>query len=217
MESLDVNDEENQNICDHFKNYHQVKNVLKTTFYLYLEPLQHLIMTYLQNVVYLKSDNENEDNNVFVCYIPYLNFHSLILEMKTNLVKDCILQLPISNQLLEMFVEYVHSHGLFHGHEIEKPLKSKNLNDCLQCKWDAWFANRFDLFPNQVLYDLILFANQINVHALLHLLSAKVAAKIRGKPTEHINNLLDVNKIDGGNIIINAPQCDCGRHAKHQV
>jgi len=203
--ALDV---EEQFLCDHFKNYDQVKLILKTSWHIYLEPLQAVVLSYLQNVIYLKS---SESKTLTACYIPYLNFHSPVLESKIN-VNDHILELSASIDFIDMLVQYVHSHKLHHSSKFERPLRSSLLSESMECKWDAWFADRFDLFPNNTLFYFLQFVNQMEMKDLLQLLCAKIATKINGKPFNEFKTLLDGNLVANNKFKAQEPQCNCGAH-----
>ncbi len=215
-----VEDVEQDDFCDNYKFYDQVKILLKQTLYS-LEVLQNIIISYLQNIIYLNSN----DNKQLACYIPYLEKHSEVIAAKIN-VSNSILEMPFSYQVLQMIVDYVNSHKLSFGSLPTKPLISNNMIDNTVCKWDAWFADRFDLFPNSLLYDIMLFATQHDMYFLLHLLCAKIGSKIKGKPLNRIKEELDLNLIikkarmdvpDYINLIgtttkMDAPNCNCNLH-----
>lgn len=71
--------------------------------------------------------------------------------------------------------------------EIEKPLKSQNLNEIV----DEWYAKFIDV-EQEMLFQVILGANYLDIQPLLDLSCAKVASMIKGKSPEEIRNLFNI-------------------------
>merc|ERR1719491_2159596 len=71
---------------------------------------------------------------------------------------------------------------------IEKPLRSTNL---LECGCSAWDAQYMDI-PKELIFDLILVANDLGMRDLLDLACAKVASMIKGKSTEEIRKQFNI-------------------------
>jgi len=71
--------------------------------------------------------------------------------------------------------------------DIEKPLKSSNMNDDVQ-KWYADFVN----VEKEILFELILAANFMDITPLLELSCATVASMIKGKTPEEIRQHFNI-------------------------
>ena len=79
---------------------------------------------------------------------------------------------PILDKIIE-YCTYIHTNA---APEIEKPLRSNNLNDVVS----EWYANFVNL-DQEILFELILAANFMDIKSLLELACAKVASLIKGK------------------------------------
>ena len=82
----------------------------------------------------------------------------------------------VKKAILDKIIEYctyIHDNA---APEIEKPLRSNNLNDVVS----DWYANFVNL-DQEVLFELILAANFMDIKSLLELACAKVASLIKGK------------------------------------
>ena len=71
--------------------------------------------------------------------------------------------------------------------EIQKPLTSPNMADLVQ----AFYADFIDV-DQDVLFTLILLANQLDLKPLLDLACASVAAMIKGKTPEEIRKTFNI-------------------------
>jgi len=71
--------------------------------------------------------------------------------------------------------------------EIEKPLKSANMNEVVS-QWDADFVD----VDQEMLFELILAANYMDIKPLLDLTCAKVASMIKGKTPEQIRKTFNI-------------------------
>lgn len=109
-------------------------------------------------------EDNNEDNNT---EIPVVNVKSKIL-----------------GKVIE-FCKYHTEHGQMK--EIEKPLKSSNMNDVVD-EWDAEFVN----VEQEELFEMILAANYLDIKSLLDLTCATVASKIKGKTPEEIRQTFNI-------------------------
>ena len=74
-----------------------------------------------------------------------------------------------------------------HPPEIEKPLRSNNLNDVTT----PWYAD-FVSLDQEVLFELILAANYLNINPLLELSCAKVASLIKNKTIPEIRKFFSI-------------------------
>ena len=123
--------------------------------------------------------------------------HALISNLiTTSLEQDASAEeVPIPGvkaDVLKLVVEYMEHHKGSKGEPPEKPLRSKKMSDVCKDPWDAQFIDRIGE-ARQTLYDLILAANYMDIHCLLHLGCAKVASLIKGQPLEKIKDILDPN------------------------
>ncbi|KAK1942856.1 E3 ubiquitin ligase complex SCF subunit sconC [Phytophthora citrophthora] len=98
---------------------------------------------------------------------------------------DEIQEIPLPNvkgHVLAKVVEFCRHHKDAPMTEIQKPLKSANLSECVD-PWDAQFVGLED---QELLFELILAANYMDIKSLLDLSCAKVATMIKGKTPEEI-------------------------------
>ena len=82
------------------------------------------------------------------------------------------------------FCEYIRKNS---APEIEKPLRSNNLNDVTT----AWYAEFVNL-DQEVLFELILAANYLDIKPLLELSCAKVASLIKNKSIPEIRKFFNI-------------------------
>jgi S-phase kinase-associated protein 1 len=112
--------------------------------------------------------------------------------------KSTLVELPsVAGSTLALIVQYMKHHNGLVPKIVEKPLRSKVLRDVVEDKWEAEFIDNVGT-DRQNLYDLILAANYLEMHALLHLGCAKVASLIKGQPLEKIKDILDPKKKQDG-------------------
>ena len=90
-------------------------------------------------------------------------------------VEDEIPLASVKKPILEKVIEYCQHITENTPPEIEKPLRSNNLNDVV----NEWYANFVDL-DQEVLFELILASNFMDIKSLLELACAKVASLIKG-------------------------------------
>lgn len=88
---------------------------------------------------------------------------------------------------LKKIIEYLEHHKDKQPEEIEKPLRSADLTDCVP----EWDYNYVDI-PHDELFEVILVANFLGVQSLLDLTCAKVATMIKGKSVEEIRDIFDI-------------------------
>ena len=101
-------------------------------------------------------------------------------------------EVPLNNvksNILKKFKEYLDHYENEEPKEIERPLPSNNFKECVN-EWDYNFID-MDL---QLIFEIILGANYMDIKPLLELSSAKVASIIKGKNTEEIRKIFDINK-----------------------
>jgi len=99
-------------------------------------------------------------------------------------------EFPLPNvkaQVLKKVLEFCEHHLAEPMTEIEKPLKSQNMQDVVQ-KWYADFVN----VEQVLLFELILAANYLDIKPLLDLTCATVASMIKGKSPEDIRATFNI-------------------------
>ena len=103
-------------------------------------------------------------------------------------------EVPLNNvksNILKKIKEYLDHYENEEPKEIERPLPSNNFKECVN-EWDYNFID-MDL---QLIFEIILGANYMDIKPLLELSSAKVASIIKGKNTEEIRKIFDINNND---------------------
>jgi S-phase kinase-associated protein 1 len=99
-------------------------------------------------------------------------------------------EIPLPNvksAVLNKVVSYMKYHVDNPAKEIEKPLKSANMNEVVS-QWDADFVD----VDQELLFELILAANYMDIKPLLDLTCAKVASMIKGKTPEQIRKTFNI-------------------------
>jgi S-phase kinase-associated protein 1 len=91
---------------------------------------------------------------------------------------------------LAHIVEYLKHHKGTVPQAIAKPLRFKSMSDV--CGYDTWDGAFIDTIgeDRQQLYEVILAANYMDIHSLLHLGCAKIASLIKGEPLDKIRDIL---------------------------
>ncbi len=93
----------------------------------------------------------------------------------------------IKRSILDKIIEYctyIHSNQ---PPEIEKPLRSAQLSDCVS-QWYADFVN----VDQEILFELILAANFLNIKSLHELACAKLASHINGMAITEIRQFFNI-------------------------
>jgi S-phase kinase-associated protein 1 len=99
-------------------------------------------------------------------------------------------EIPLPNvksQILGKVMEFCKHYSEEPMNDIEKPLKSANMNEVVQ----EWYANYVDV-EQEVLFELILAANYMDIKPLLDLTCATVASMIKGKTPEEIRKTFNI-------------------------
>ena len=102
----------------------------------------------------------------------------------TDQPEDEVQEIPLPNvktSILSKVIEFLSHYKGEPMTEIEKPLKSSNMNEVVQ-EWYADFVN----VEQEILFELILAANFMDIKPLLDLTCATVASMIKGKTPEEI-------------------------------
>jgi S-phase kinase-associated protein 1 len=106
--------------------------------------------------------------------------------------KETKFNVNVSEHILVKVVEYLTHHKGIPATEIKKPLRSVDITKVVGDVWDANFIN--DL-AQQDLLDIITAANYMDIHGLLQLACAKIAAIIKGKSKEDVRQLFADGKV----------------------
>ena len=112
----------------------------------------------MSNLVKTMLDPELPEDEEQKCYLP--NVKSVIL-----------------SKVVEFLTHYKEEPMT----EIEKPLRSSNMNEVVQ-KWYAEFAN----VDQEILFEIIQAANFMDIPTLLDLTCATIASMVKGKTPEEI-------------------------------
>jgi S-phase kinase-associated protein 1 len=99
-------------------------------------------------------------------------------------------EIPLPNvksAVLTKVIEFCRHYSEDPMNEIEKPLKSANMQEVVQ----EWFAN-FVKIEQELLFELILAANYMDIKPLLDLTCATVASMIKGKTPEEIRKTFNI-------------------------
>ena len=104
--------------------------------------------------------------------------------------EDEVQEMPLPNvksSILAKVIEFVTHYQEKPMTEIEKPLKSSNMNEVVQ-EWYADFVN----VDQEILFELILAANFMDIKPLLDLACATVASMVKGKTPEEIRQHFNI-------------------------
>jgi len=112
----------------------------------------------------------------------------LVKTMAEGDKEESTIPLPnVKSQVLAKVIQYMEYHHHSLPKEIEKPLKSANMNEVVSA-WDAEFVE----VDQEMLFELILAANYMDIKPLLDLTCAKVASMIKGKTPEQIRKTFNI-------------------------
>ncbi len=104
--------------------------------------------------------------------------------------EDEVQEIPLPNVksvILSKVIEFLTYYKGEPMNDIEKPLKSSNMNEVVQ-EWYADFVN----VEQEILFELILAANFMDIPPLLELSCATVASMIKGKTSEEIRQHFNI-------------------------
>mmetsp|Transcript_51189 Transcript_51189/g.136369 ORF Transcript_51189/g.136369 Transcript_51189/m.136369 type:complete len:165 (+) Transcript_51189:118-612(+) len=114
---------------------------------------------------------------------------TLIKNMVDDSGTDEEIPLPnVKTAILSKVLDYCKYHKDNAPEEIQKPLKSTNLEECGVSEWDSEYVR----IEQEELFELILAANYLDIKSLLDLTCAKVASMIKGKNTEEIRKQFNI-------------------------
>jgi len=99
----------------------------------------------------------------------------------------------VSQDILELIVDYLKHHKGTPPAEIAKPIRSVKMEKIVEDEWDATFINKMQ---KRTIFQIILGANYMDIKSLLHLGCAKIATMIKGKSPEEIKKILSEEEDD---------------------
>jgi S-phase kinase-associated protein 1 len=108
----------------------------------------------------------------------------------TEQPEDEVQEIPLPNiksSILVKVIEFLTHYKEELMTDIEKPLKSSNMNEVVQ-EWYADFVN----VEQEILFELILAANFMDIKPLLELSCATVASMVKGKTPEEIRQHFNI-------------------------
>lgn len=108
----------------------------------------------------------------------------------TEQLEDEVQEMPLPNvktSILSKVIEFLTHYKGEPMTEIEKPLKSSNMNEVVQ-EWYADFVN----VDQEILFELILAANFMDIPPLLELSCATVASMVKGKTPDEIRDHFEI-------------------------
>ena len=120
--------------------------------------------------------------------------------MISNLIRNYIKDYPnaelylknIRHSIIIKIKEYLEHYTHNIPKKIEMPLPNKDFKDCID-EWDYDFIN----CDTETILELMVAANFLDINSLLYLTSAKIASLIKGKNSEEIRRVLNMeNDID---------------------
>lgn len=138
------------------------------------------------NFVYLTASNGDKRK----VSLRGVEMSRLIKEMLEEDGDDEIPDIPLPNvedDTLEPVIQFMEKHANDPMPEIQRPLKSANMADCVGA-WDAQFIE----VEQSKLFKIILAANYLDIPSLLDLGCAKVASMIKGKTPEEIRKTFNI-------------------------
>jgi S-phase kinase-associated protein 1 len=89
---------------------------------------------------------------------------------------------------LEQIVKYLEHHNGVKPEEIPCPVRSVNMAQIVNDPWDAEYI---DAFEKKQIFEIILAANYLDIHPLLHLGCAKIATLIKQLDQKEINKIIE--------------------------
>ena len=108
----------------------------------------------------------------------------------TDQSEDEVQEIPLPNVksfILLKVIEFLTHYKEEPMTEIEKPLKSSDMNEVVQ----EWYVN-FVNVEQEILFELILAANFMDIKPLLELTCATIASMVKGKTPEEIRQHFNI-------------------------
>merc|ERR1712096_10675 len=152
----------------------------------------------------LKSDDEEEKSSEFTLTrkaAKKMNFlKKSIMGDETALEFSVEKHMVQSSEALRYAVDYVTGLGDRKPKDIQKPIRSVNIVECIADEDRADAENMLALFADgegkRAVFDVILAANYLDIKSLLHLGCVQIATQIKGKSPAEIRAILgdDLNE-----------------------
>jgi S-phase kinase-associated protein 1 len=130
----------------------------------------------------------SKENESFTITKEVANLSELFKTILEDEKENNITLKLVSSQYLTKVVEFMNYYSTNPFNEIQKPLKSCNLQDILS----DWYISFLDI-DNDTLFELISVANYLDIKPLLDLTCVKVASMIKGKDTSEITKTFRIN------------------------
>jgi len=150
-----------------------------------------------------KSDIEGESAEFVLSRTDACKMHFL---KQTLMGDDTAVEFPLekdmvqSSDALQFCVDYVTGLGDRKPKDIQKPIRSVNIVECIADEDRADAENMLALFADgegkRAVFDVILAANYLDIKSLLHLGCVQIATQIKGKSPAEIRAILgdDLNE-----------------------
>ena len=131
----------------------------------------------------------SKDGEMFTADRGNMKLNQLVKEMcEDNEDEELVIPLPnVSSKDLKKVIEFC---DYFHNNpmkNIDKPLKSTNLDECVT-KWYSDFMN----MSKEDVFNMVMAANYLDNKPLLELSCAKVATLIKGRTPDEIRNVFEI-------------------------
>lgn len=105
---------------------------------------------------------------------------------------DKTIPLPnVSSHILRLIVDFLKYYYTDKMDNIPKPIPSVDLEDFITKEWYANFVNKMS---NMEIFELISAANYMDIEPIISLGCAKIASMIKGKTSEEIRNIFNVEE-----------------------
>ena len=93
----------------------------------------------------------------------------------------------VNKDTMQLVVKYLKHHNGQKPKEIAKPIRSTDMEEILDDKWDANFINSMN---KKTIFLVILASDHLGINSLQHLACAKIAAIIKGTNPEELKRML---------------------------
>lgn len=130
----------------------------------------------------------SSDGESFRIPVRVAKYIGLVSERPEDDLSDFPVE-EVKAAILAKVIEFLKHHADAPLPEIEKPLRSKKMEELVP----AWYAAFVDTTEVEQLYELVLAANYCECKPLLELACAKVGTMMIGKSTEEIRSIFKIN------------------------
>ncbi len=112
------------------------------------------------------------------------NYIKMVLDINPDSIE---IPLKINGSMLKKIKEYLEHYENIEPNEIEKPLPSPNLKECVT-EWDYNYIN-IDL---EEVFELTNASHYMDIESLLDLTTAKISSMSKGKSQQEIRNMFNI-------------------------